>query len=90
MAATSATHLIFFIAATMLAVVLVGSFAYIINDLNDAMEARGVAESKSIRSRVEIINDLVAMPYDNTSKELDIYVKNTGAEKLFENQTLML
>ncbi len=41
MAATSATHLIFFIAATMLAVVLVGSFAYIINDLNEAMEARG-------------------------------------------------
>ena len=90
MAATSATHLIFFIAATMLAVVLVGSFAYIINDLNDAMEARGIAESKSIRSRVEIINDLVAMPYNNTSKELDIYVKNTGAEVLFENQTLML
>ncbi|MCK5253726.1 MAG: hypothetical protein KAQ96_12290 [Thermoplasmata archaeon] len=89
MAATSATHLIFFIAATMLAVVLVGSFAYIINDLNDAMEARGVAESKSIRSRVEIINDLVAMPYNNTSKELTVYVKNTGVQRLDPDQTVV-
>jgi archaellum component FlaG (FlaF/FlaG flagellin family) len=90
MPATSATHLIFFIAAIFIAVALVGSFTYVINDLNDAMESRGVAESKSIRSRIEIINDLTTMPYDDTTDELDIYVKNTGAQVLYPNQTLML
>ena len=90
MPATSATHLIFFIAAIGIAVVLVSSFTYVINDLNDAMESRGVAESKSIRSRIEIINDLTAMNYDDVNDEIDIYIKNTGAQILYPNQTLML
>ncbi|NIW84040.1 MAG: flagellar protein G, partial [Thermoplasmata archaeon] len=64
MPATGATHLIFFIAAMVIASALVGGFYVVIDNLNDGMVARSDAEQKSIRSRVEIINDLVAMPYN--------------------------
>ena len=90
MPANSATHLIFFIAAVIIALTLVGAFVVVIDNLSDAMENRASSEQRSIRSRVEIINDLVAMPYNNTSKELDIYVKNIGAERLDPNATLVL
>jgi archaellum component FlaG (FlaF/FlaG flagellin family) len=89
MPATGATHLIFFIAAMVIASALVGGFYVVIQDLNDAMEERSLAEQNSIRSRVEIINDLVAMPYNNTSKELTLYVKNTGAQMLDPNRTVV-
>jgi archaellum component FlaG (FlaF/FlaG flagellin family) len=85
----SATHLIFFIAAIIIAISLVGVFTLVINDFTDAVKNRSDAEQKAVRSRVEIINDLVSMPYNNTSKELEIYVKNTGSERLDPNQTIM-
>ena len=89
MPATGATHLIFFIAAMVIASALVGGFYVVIDNLNDGMVARSDAEQKSIRSRVEIINDLVAMPYNNTSKQLIVYVKNTGVQRLDPNQTVV-
>jgi len=89
MPGTGATHLIFFIAAMVIASALVGGFYAVIDNLNDGMVARSDAERKSIRSRVEIINDLVAMPFNNTSKELTVYVKNTGAQRLDPNQTIV-
>jgi flagellar protein FlaG len=81
--------MVFFIAAMIIAASLVGAFYLVVDNLNDAMVARSEAEQRSIRSRVEIINDLVAMPYNNTSKELIVYVKNTGAERLDPNQTIV-
>ena len=89
MPATGATHLIFFIAAMVIASALVGGFYVAIDNLNDGMVARSDAEQKAIRSRVEIINDLVAMPFNNTSKVLTVYVKNTGTETLDPNQTIV-
>ena len=85
----SATHLIFFIAAIIIAITLVGVFSLVINDFTDAVKNRSDAEQKAVRSRVEIINDLVAMPYNNTSKTLDVYIKNTGSERLDANQTIV-
>jgi len=87
MPAAGATHLIFFIAAIFIAVTLVGVFTVVIDDLTEAMESRSASEQRSIRSRVEIINDLVAMPYNNTTDELEIYVKNTGNERLDPDRT---
>ncbi len=89
MPATGATHLIFFIAAMVIASALVGGFYVVIDNLNDGMVERSIAEQRAIRSRVEIINDLVAMPYNNTSKELVVYVKNTGAERLDPDSTVV-
>ena len=85
----SATHLIFFIEAIIIALTLVGVFTLVINDFSDAIKNRSDAEQRSVRSRVEIINDLVAMPYNNTSKTMDVYVKNTGTERLDPNQTII-
>jgi archaellum component FlaG (FlaF/FlaG flagellin family) len=90
MPANSATHLIFFIAAIIIALTLVGVFTLVIDDLSDALENRADSERKSIRSRIEIINDLVAMPYNNTTKTVDIYVKNTGGQILDPGGSLIL
>jgi len=90
MPSTSATQLIFFIAAIFIALSLVGVFTVVTNELKDALENRADTERIQLRSKVEIINDLVAMPFNNTSKTLDIYVKNVGTQRLFPNDTLML
>lgn len=90
MPATSATQLIFFIAAIFIAISLVGVFTVVTNELKDALENRAETERTSVRSKVEVINDLVAMPYNNTTKTLDVYVKNVGSQRLFPNDTLML
>jgi archaellum component FlaG (FlaF/FlaG flagellin family) len=90
MPATSATQLIFFIAAIIIALSLVGVFTVVTDQLKDALQNRAESERLSVRSKVEIINDLVAMPYNNTTKALDIYVKNVGGQRLFPNQTLVL
>ena len=90
MPSTSATQLIFFIAAILIAVSLVGVFTVVTNDLKDALENRAETERTSVRSKVEIINDLVAMPYNNTSKTMDVYIKNVGAQRLFPNDPLRL
>jgi flagellar protein FlaG len=90
MPSTSATQLIFFIAAILIAVSLVGVFTVVTNDLKDALGNRAETERTAVLSKVEIINDLVAMPYNNTSKTMDVYIKNVGAQRLFPNDTLML
>jgi len=90
MPSTSATQLIFFIATIFIALSLVGVFTVVTNQLKDALENRAETERESVRSKVEVINDLVAMPYNNTTKTLDIYVKNAGTQRLFPNDTLML
>jgi archaellum component FlaG (FlaF/FlaG flagellin family) len=90
MPANSATHLIFFIAAIIIALTLVGVFTLVIDDLTDALENRADSERRSIKSRIEIINDLVAMPYNNTTKTIDIYVKNTGGQVLDQGGSLIL
>ncbi len=90
MPATGASHLIFFIAAIFIALSLVAAFVVVTDNLKDALESRARSEQSSIRSRVEIVNDLVSMPYNNTSKTLDLYVKNVGTERLDPNQTLVL
>jgi flagellar protein FlaG len=90
MPATAASHLIFFIAAIFIAISLVAAFVVVTDNLKDALESRSRTEQTSIRSRVEIVNDLVSMPYNNTSKTLDLYVKNVGTERLDPNETLVL
>ncbi len=90
MPTNTASHLIFFIAAIFIALAVVGAMVMVMDDLIDAIETRGESEQKTIRSRVEIVNDAAAMPYNNSSKTVDIYVKNTGTERLDPNMTLIL
>ena len=82
MPATSATHMIFFIAAVIIAIGVVSAIVLVTDGLKDALESRASTEQSAIRSRVEVVNDLVAMPYNNTSKTLDVYVKNIGTTRL--------
>ena len=90
MPANTASHLIFFIAAIFIALAVVGAITMVMDDLTDAFERRGQDVQYAVRSRVEIVNDLAAMPYNNTSKTVDIYVKNVGGTRLDPNRTLIL
>jgi archaellum component FlaG (FlaF/FlaG flagellin family) len=90
MPTNTASHLIFFIAAIFIALAVVGAITLVMDSLIDSIENRAETEQKAIRSRVEIVNDAAAMPYNNTSKTVDIYVKNIGRERLDPNQTLIL
>lgn len=90
MPATSATHMIFFIAAVIIAIGVVSAIVLVTDELKDALESRASTEQSAIRSRVEVVNDLVAMPYNNTSKTLDVYVKNIGTTRLDPANTLVL
>lgn len=90
MPTNTASHLIFFIAAIFIALAVVGAITMVMDDLIDSITNRSDQEQKTIRSRVEVVNDAGAMPYNNTSKTVDIYVKNIGRERLDPNQTLIL
>ncbi|MCD6503682.1 MAG: flagellar protein G [Thermoplasmata archaeon] len=75
---TSATKSIFFIASVIVAVVLSGVFTGVTYKLSSDIDMRGTMLSDVLKSDIEIINDPENVPYNSTTNELIIYVKNTG------------
>jgi len=75
---TSATKSIFFIASVIVAVVLSGVFTGVTYKLSSDIDTRGYMLSSVLKSDIEIINDPENVPYNATTNELIIYVKNTG------------
>jgi flagellar protein FlaG len=82
MAGTTVSEMIFFIAAivisSMIAVVLidiVGDFSANLGD--EASVLRG-----EMQSRLDIINDQMNVPYDNSTSTVTFYVMNTGTGEL--------
>ena len=78
MPGTSISHMIFFVASIVVATMVVGGLYVVSQDFIDALEEKGQANSDSIRTRIVILNDPVAMPYNETTDELHVYVKNVG------------
>ena len=78
MPGTAISHMIFFIASIVVATMVVGGLYVVSQDFIDALEEKGQANSDSLRTTVVILNDPVAMPYDNVTDELHVYVKNVG------------
>ncbi len=78
MAATSISHLIWFIVGIFIAS-SVGLMAIgIVQDLSESMEERGAAYADNLRTQVEIINDPGAVPYNDATGAITVYVKNVG------------
>ncbi|GFO97191.1 flagellin [groundwater metagenome] len=73
---TSSTHLIFFIAALVLAASVVGVVFVNFNSISNAALEGGNRLSKQLKTDITIISDPANIP--NSSGNYTFYVKNTG------------
>lgn len=74
-AETTSTQLIFFIAATVLAVATAGILSGVVVDLSGKASIKGKALGDELQSEVQIIND----PSIVANNPVLYYVKNTGS-----------
>ena len=85
---TTSTHLIFFIAATVIATATAGILSGVITDVVGKAQVRGHAFGNEIASDVKIINDPAMVV---VSPSTLFYVKNTGSTTLdYANATVLL
>ena len=86
--ADSSTHMIFFIAAAVVASSLVGVFADTIYSIQGGINQKGTTLTNGLSTRIKIINEPTAMPY--TDNVLTIYVSNIGENTLDQNKIIIL
>ena len=85
---TTATQLIFFIAASVVATATAGIFTGVVSELADKAEQRADAFGDELISDITIINDPDAVV---TSPDTIFYIKNTGGSILdYGNMTVVL
>jgi len=82
MAATSASHIIWFIAALIAATAVSGVMIATVFDMAETIETRGRIISGELEYDISIENDVTMVPYDNVSKNLTIYIKNIGSKEI--------
>ena len=75
---TTSTHLIFFIAATVVATATAGILSGVVTDLVGKASLRGAEFGEELTSDVQIIND----PNRVLNNPVVFYVKNTGTTTL--------
>lgn len=81
-AETAITHMIFFIAAIILAISVV---ALISADVQSMMSSSGTSSrllSEQMRTDITLVNDPEIIPYDNSTQKYTFYAKNTGKTEL--------
>ena len=90
MPATSASQLIFFIAAMVVATAVAGIF--ITASINLAKDMRSAAQQQDdeFNTQFTVINDPSSMPYNATCSTLVLYIMNTGSTVIDEKSTLVL
>lgn len=79
-AGTSATHMIFFIAAIVIAIGVVGVVTVNVQSLSSSTNIGSKALSNQLKTDITLINDPLIIPFDGTN--YTFYVKNTGATEL--------
>jgi flagellar protein FlaG len=79
MPGTSASQMIFFIAAMIVATAVAGVFVTTVISL--AKDIRGAADDTDTQfnTQITVINDPSAMPYNDTASTLIVYIKNIGS-----------
>lgn len=83
---TPASHLIIFIAAIAIAVVVAGAMSMATQNFVGSLQDKGERKSLELASDVSILNDPVNMVYDTGTNVLTLYVKNTGSVTLATDQ----
>jgi len=79
---TAITHMIFFIAAVVIAMGVVAVLSVNIQSLTGATYSGSKVLSDQIRTDISIINDPEIVPYDSFEKRYTFYAKNTGSSEL--------
>ncbi|MEM2869449.1 MAG: flagellar protein G [Thermoplasmata archaeon] len=87
MPGTSASHIIFFIAAVIVASSVASIFATTAIRMSGDIKEQADVRVNELNTRVVIINDPAAMPYNSSTGTLVLYVKNVGKTVLAENST---
>ena len=91
MAATAASQMIFFIAAIVVSVAVVGTLISTTHQFSNDLQRRGGDMGSAIQTDIKIINDPVAMPYNATNKTLTLYIMNTGSTILpYSNASVII
>ena len=90
MPATATSQLIFFIAAVVVASAVAGIFVTTTLNLSRGIQDQTNERVKELNTRIAVINDASAMPYNATAGTLILYVKNIGKTALDQNQTRVL
>jgi len=89
-AETAVTHMIFFIAALMLAI---SAIAFISADVQSMIASSGTSSkllSEQMRTDITIINDPELIPYNNANSKYKFYTKNTGKTELVPEYVTVL
>ncbi|MDG6242769.1 MAG: flagellar protein G [Methanolobus sp.] len=89
-AETAVTHMIFFIAAIILAISVV---ALVSADVQSMMASSGTSSkllSEQMRTDLTVVNDPEIIPYNELSKTYTFYVKNTGKTELVPEYVTVL
>ncbi len=82
---TSATHIVFFIAAVVLAGAVVGTLSTQIGKFQNDIQDRGELLSDELSTDIRIINDAANVP----NNPIVLYVLNTGERPLNPNSTVV-
>jgi len=90
MPATATSQLIFFIAAVVVASAVAGVFVTTTLNLSHSIRDQTNERIIELNTRIEVINDASAMPYNATAGTLIIYVKNIGTTTPAGNLTRAL
>ena len=83
MAATSASHLIWFIAAVIAATAISGVMVSSVLEVADRLETSGRSMADELATDISIENAMTMVPYNATSHNLTIYIKNIGSKEIY-------
>ncbi|WP_445475032.1 flagellar protein G [Methanococcoides methylutens] len=81
-AETAITHMIFFIAAIIIAMTVIVVMTSNVQSLTGATASSSKVLSEQIKTDITIISDPEIIPYNSTLKEYTFYAKNTGRTDL--------
>ncbi|WMW24322.1 flagellar protein G [Methanolobus sediminis] len=89
-AETAVTHMIFFIAAMILAVSVVVLISGNVQSMIASSSASSKLVSEQMRTDITIVNDPEIIPYDGGSGKYTFYAKNTGKTELVPEYVTVL
>ncbi|MDD5474578.1 MAG: flagellar protein G [Candidatus Methanoperedens sp.] len=82
MAGESITQLIFFIAAIVIALAVIGAVTTNVRSITASYSISSKTVADQLKTDITIINDPAAIPYDTVGKNYSFFVKNTGKNTL--------
>jgi archaellum component FlaG (FlaF/FlaG flagellin family) len=90
MGGSAASETVLFITSIIVASMVAGVMTTVVLSVGDGVKTRGNDMNHDLLVHFTILNDPTAMPYDNSTGILDLYVRNSGRVTLQVNSTFVL